>query len=145
MNGNVEAVIVQGPPVAPAGFEHCGNAWLVADDIREERCHHFLRVCGGIGEPGETGNRAGKAADTLAMYLAIGRWRPSVESLGFGVRGREEKGPQHGLTDTAHLQLRGVADQADPSPRRDPGPAERSVGYLQSDRRDVAAREDVCR
>ena len=37
LNGEVEAVIVQGTPVASTGFERCASAWLVADDIGEER------------------------------------------------------------------------------------------------------------
>ena len=53
------------------------------------------------------------------------------------------QGAEHGLAYPADLELRGMAEKADPRPHRDAGAAQIGVGYLQGDGGRVTALEDI--
>ena len=103
----------------------------------------MLGVGVGIGQPGEAGGGAGDAEYPLAVRVRVAGGCPGVQGLGFRVRGTEEQGAEHGLADPADLELRGVAEKADPRSHRDAGAAEVGIRYLQGDGSHVTAGEDI--
>ena len=68
---------------------------------------------------------------------------PAFRVSDSGSGGTEEQRAEHGLAYPADLELRGMAEQADPRPHRDAGAYQIGVGYLQGDGSHVTAGEDI--
>jgi hypothetical protein len=86
---------------------------------------------------------AGDAEHPLAVRVGVAGGCPGVQGLGFRVWRTEEQGAEHSLAYPADLELRGMAEKADPRPHRDAGAAQIGVGYLQGDGGHVTAGEDI--
>jgi hypothetical protein len=90
----------------------------------------LLGVSVGICQPGSPGGCVGDAEYPLAVRVCVAGGCPGVQGLRFRIQGTEEQGTEHGLAYPADLELRSMAEEADPRPDRDAGAAQIRVGYL---------------